>query len=103
MPRDLPLSRYRNLRIMAHIDAGKTTLTERVLVCTGRLHRAGRVDACTTMMDYLLLERRHGITIAAAATTAFWAPREGSVAGVRHRLNIIDTPGHVDFTIEVER
>jgi elongation factor G len=94
MPRTTPLERYRNFGIMAHIDAGKTTTTERILFYTGVTHKIGEVHEGTTVMDWMEQERERGITITSAATTAFW--RE-------HRLNIIDTPGHVDFTIEVER
>ena len=94
METDIPISRIRNIGFIAHIDAGKTTVTERVLFLTGRIHRVGEVDEGTTAMDWMPQERERGITITAAATTAFW--RE-------HRVNIIDTPGHVDFTAEVER
>jgi elongation factor G len=94
MARTTPLERYRNFGIMAHIDAGKTTTTERILFYTGVTHKIGEVHEGTTVMDWMEQERERGITITSAATTAFW--RE-------HRLNIIDTPGHVDFTIEVER
>jgi elongation factor G len=94
MPRSHPLNRYRNIGIMAHIDAGKTTTTERILFYTGVTHKIGEVHDGTTVMDWMEQERERGITITSAATTCFW--RE-------HRINIIDTPGHVDFTIEVER
>jgi elongation factor G len=94
MPRSHPLERYRNIGIMAHIDAGKTTTTERILFYTGVTHKLGEVHEGTTVMDWMEQERERGITITSAATTCFW--RE-------HRINIIDTPGHVDFTIEVER
>jgi elongation factor G len=94
MPRTTPLERYRNIGIMAHIDAGKTTTTERVLFYTGRSHKIGEVHEGTATMDWMEQERERGITITSAATTAFWRD---------HRVNIIDTPGHVDFTIEVER
>ncbi|HZZ83374.1 MAG TPA: elongation factor G [Anaeromyxobacteraceae bacterium] len=94
MPRSHPLDRYRNIGIMAHIDAGKTTTTERILFYTGVTHKIGEVHEGTTVMDWMEQERERGITITSAATTCFW--RE-------HRINIIDTPGHVDFTIEVER
>ena len=94
MARTHPLERYRNIGIMAHIDAGKTTTTERILFYTGVTHKVGEVHEGTAVMDWMEQERERGITITSAATTAFW--RE-------HRLNIIDTPGHVDFTIEVER
>jgi elongation factor G len=94
MPRITPLERYRNIGIMAHIDAGKTTTTERILFYTGVTHKIGEVHEGTTVMDWMEQERERGITITSAATTAFWRD---------HRINIIDTPGHVDFTIEVER
>jgi translation elongation factor EF-G len=88
------LERIRNIGIMAHIDAGKTTTTERILYYTGRVHRPGDVDDGATQMDYMEQERERGITITSAATTCSWRD---------HRINIIDTPGHVDFTAEVER
>ncbi len=94
MARTTPLERYRNIGIMAHIDAGKTTTTERILFYTGVTHKIGEVHEGTTVMDWMEQERERGITITSAATTAFWRD---------HRINIIDTPGHVDFTIEVER
>src|SRR5213596_1830994 len=94
MPRQTPLDRYRNIGIMAHIDAGKTTLTERILFYTGRIHRVGEVHEGAATMDWMEQERERGITITSAATTCLWRD---------HRVNIIDTPGHVDFTIEVER
>ncbi|MEI7703250.1 MAG: elongation factor G [Deltaproteobacteria bacterium] len=94
MARVTPLERYRNIGIMAHIDAGKTTTTERILFYTGVTHKIGEVHEGTAVMDWMEQERERGITITSAATTCFW--RE-------HRINIIDTPGHVDFTIEVER
>ncbi len=89
-----PIERTRNIGIMAHIDAGKTTTTERILYYTGRTHKIGEVDEGSTEMDWMEQERERGITITAAATTSFWRD---------HRINIIDTPGHVDFTVEVER
>ena len=101
MPRDLPIERYRNIGIMAHIDAGKTTCTERILFYTGRIHRTGEVHEGAATMDWM--EQERGITITSAATTAFWVPQSGPMKDVKHRINIIDTPGHVDFTIEVER
>ncbi|MFH1068558.1 MAG: elongation factor G [Candidatus Glassbacteria bacterium] len=94
MPRQFPLDKIRNIGIMAHIDAGKTTLTERILFYTGKLHRMGEVHDGAATMDWMEQEKERGITITSAATTCFW--RE-------HRINIIDTPGHVDFTVEVER
>ncbi len=103
MPRDLPIERYRNIGIMAHIDAGKTTCTERILFYTGRIHRTGEVHEGAATMDWMEQEQERGITITSAATTAFWVPQSGPMKDVKHRINIIDTPGHVDFTIEVER
>ncbi len=94
MSNDLPLERTRNIGVIAHIDAGKTTTTERILFYTGRTHRLGNVDDGTTVTDWMEQERERGITIASAAVTCFW--RE-------HRINIIDTPGHIDFTAEVQR
>ena len=94
MPRTTPLERYRNIGIMAHIDAGKTTTTERILYYTGRSYKIGEVHEGTATMDWMEQEQERGITITSAATTCFWRD---------HRINIIDTPGHVDFTIEVER
>jgi elongation factor G len=94
MPRTTPYDRYRNIGIMAHIDAGKTTTTERVLYYTGRSHKIGEVHDGAATMDWMEQEQERGITITSAATTCFWRD---------HRINIIDTPGHVDFTIEVER
>jgi len=94
MPRATPLDRYRNIGIMAHIDAGKTTTTERVLYYTGKSYKIGEVHEGTATMDWMEQEQERGITITSAATTCFWRD---------HRINIIDTPGHVDFTIEVER
>ncbi|WXA92371.1 elongation factor G [Pendulispora brunnea] len=88
---------------MAHIDAGKTTTTERVLYYTGVNYKIGEVHEGAATMDYMVQEQERGITITSAATNCFWQPAEGPHAGVRHRINIIDTPGHVDFTIEVER
>ena len=94
MPRAVPIDRYRNIGIAAHIDAGKTTTTERILYYTGRLHRMGEVHDGTATMDYMEQEQERGITITSAATTCYWRD---------HQINIIDTPGHVDFTAEVER
>src|SRR5512136_1198732 len=94
VPRSFPLELIRNIAIIAHIDAGKTTTTERFLYYTGRTYKIGNVDEGTTVMDFMQLERERGITIKAAATTTHWGT---------HRINIIDTPGHVDFTAEVER
>ncbi|MDE2718685.1 MAG: elongation factor G [Chloroflexota bacterium] len=98
MPRKTPLPKLRNIGIMAHIDAGKTTTTERILFYTGRLHRMGEVHEGAATMDWMEQEQERGITITSAATTAYWR-RNGS----EYRINIIDTPGHVDFTAEVER
>ena len=94
MPRNTPIERYRNIGISAHIDAGKTTTTERILFYTGKVHKMGEVHEGTTVMDWMPQEQERGITITSAATTCSWRD---------HRINIIDTPGHVDFTIEVER
>jgi elongation factor G len=101
VPRSHPLDRYRNIGIMAHIDAGKTTTTERVLYYTGKSYKIGEVHEGTATMDWMEQEQERGITITSAATTCFWKAAEGQ--GEEHRINIIDTPGHVDFTIEVER
>jgi elongation factor G len=98
MPRSTPLAHYRNIGIMAHIDAGKTTTTERILYYTGKSHKIGEVHDGAATMDWMEQEQERGITITSAATTAFWSRH-----GIEHRINIIDTPGHVDFTVEVER
>ena len=103
MAREYPLERTRNIGIMAHIDAGKTTTTERVLYYTGVNYKIGEVHEGAATMDYMVQEQERGITITSAATNCFWRPLEGPHAGISHRINIIDTPGHVDFTIEVER
>ena len=94
MPRDYSLQDTRNIGIMAHIDAGKTTTTERILYYTGKIHKIGETHDGGATMDYMEQEQERGITITSAATTAAWKG---------HRINIIDTPGHVDFTVEVER
>src|SRR5215475_10159651 len=94
MARTTPIARYRNIGIMAHIDAGKTTTTERILFYTGKNYKIGEVHDGAATMDFMEQEQERGITITSAATTCFWLGK---------RLNIIDTPGHVDFTIEVER
>jgi len=94
MPRKVSLENTRNIGIMAHIDAGKTTTTERILYYTGRLHRMGEVHEGAATMDWMEQEKERGITITSAATTCYWKD---------NRINIIDTPGHVDFTAEVER
>ena len=103
MPREYPLDRTRNIGIMAHIDAGKTTTTERILFYTGVNYKIGEVHDGAATMDYMEQEQERGITITSAATTCAWTPIEGPYAKTRYRVNIIDTPGHVDFTIEVER
>ena len=94
MARSHPLERYRNIGIMAHIDAGKTTTTERILYYTGKSYKIGEVHEGAAVMDHMAQEQERGITITSAATTAFWKD---------HRINIIDTPGHIDFNIEVNR
>ena len=101
MPRKTPLQRYRNIGIMAHIDAGKTTTTERILFYTGISHKMGEVHEGSAVMDWMEQEQERGITITSAATTCFWQGMDQQFD--EHRINIIDTPGHVDFTIEVER
>jgi elongation factor G len=98
MAREYPLERYRNIGIMAHIDAGKTTTTERILFYAGAIHKMGDVDDGNTTTDWMVQERERGITITSAAISAFWSRRDQ-----KYRINLIDTPGHVDFTIEVER
>ena len=94
MARTHPIDRYRNIGIMAHIDAGKTTTTERILYYTGKSYKLGEVHEGTATMDWMEQEQERGITITSAATTCWWK---------KHQINIIDTPGHVDFTAEVER
>src|SRR5690606_14453742 len=94
MPRPVPVKDMRNIGIIAHIDAGKTTVSERILFYTGRTHKMGETHEGTAVMDWMEQERERGITITSAATTAQWAGKT---------INIIDTPGHVDFTVEVER
>ncbi|SIN66600.1 translation elongation factor 2 (EF-2/EF-G) [Parasphingorhabdus marina DSM 22363] len=101
MARSHPLERYRNIGIMAHIDAGKTTTTERILYYTGKSYKIGEVHDGAATMDWMEQEQERGITITSAATTCFWNSEDRQ--GPEHRINIIDTPGHVDFTIEVER
>ena len=100
--RDVPLDKIRNIGIIAHIDAGKTTTTERILFYTGKTYKIGDIDEGTTQMDWMAQEKERGITIVSAATTAYWthSARSGQDP---YRINIIDTPGHVDFTAEVER
>jgi elongation factor G len=94
MARQIEIEKYRNIGIMAHIDAGKTTTTERILFYTGKSHKIGEVHDGAATMDWMEQEQERGITITSAATTCFWK---------NHRVNIIDTPGHIDFTAEVER
>ena len=110
--RDYTIEKTRNIGIIAHIDAGKTTVTERVLFYTGVSHKIGEVHEGEAIMDWMEQERERGITITAAATTVFWVPtyvtnNKERIANNRkdfeHKINIIDTPGHVDFTVEVER
>ena len=101
MARTTPIERYRNIGISAHIDAGKTTTTERILFYTGVSHKIGEVHDGAATMDWMEQEQERGITITSAATTCFWKGMDGKFP--EHRINIIDTPGHVDFTIEVER
>ena len=104
MPRSHPLERVRNIGIMAHIDAGKTTTTERILFYTGRVHRIGETHEGSATMDWMVQEQERGITITSAATTCRWRdPRDPNNKDRTYRINIIDTPGHVDFTVEVER
>jgi len=105
MNRDYPLEKVRNFGIIAHIDAGKTTTSERILYYTGMIHKIGEVHEGETTTDWMEQERERGITITAAAITCFWNPTYMSKddASKKHRFNIIDTPGHIDFTIEVKR
>ncbi|MBK8571832.1 MAG: elongation factor G [Geothrix sp.] len=103
MARQTPLERYRNIGIMAHIDAGKTTTTERILFYTGKIHKIGEVHEGAATTDWMVQEQERGITITSAAITAAWTAQTGQLKGIEHRINIIDTPGHVDFTAEVER
>jgi len=98
-----PLDRIRNIGIIAHIDAGKTTTTERILFYTGKTYKLGNIDEGTTVTDWMAQEKERGITIVSAAVTCFWTPKEGNFKDQDIRINIIDTPGHVDFTAEVER
>ena len=99
--RETEISLYRNIGISAHVDAGKTTTTERILYYTGKSYSIGEVHDGGATMDWMEQEQERGITITSAATTCFWSGSEGQFK--KHRINIIDTPGHVDFTIEVER
>ena len=108
MERDYPLERVRNSGIIAHIDAGKTTTSERILYYTGSQHKIGEVHEGETTTDWMEQERERGITITAAAITCFWAPtylgvEERKNKNNKYRFNIIDTPGHIDFTVEVKR
>ena len=103
MARQYSLQNTRNIGIMAHIDAGKTTTTERILYYTGINHKIGETHDGTATMDWMAQEQERGITITSAATTCFWAPKTGPYKGIKNRINIIDTPGHVDFTVEVQR
>ncbi len=103
MARTALLEHYRNIGIMAHIDAGKTTTTERILYYTGKIHKIGEVHDGSATTDWMVQEQERGITITSAAITASWTPQTGPMTGTEHRINIIDTPGHVDFTAEVER
>ena len=107
-PREVSLQMTRNIGIMAHIDAGKTTTTERILYYTGITHKIGEVHEGAATMDWMVQEQERGITITSAATTCYWSHSETQKDPVaykknRHRINIIDTPGHVDFTVEVQR
>src|SRR5262247_186453 len=105
--RQYSMERTRNIGIAAHIDAGKTTTTERILFYTGLIHKMGDVDDGNTVTDWMEQERERGITITSAATTCYWTQKEDATykafKSIPHRINIIDTPGHVDFTAEVER
>src|SRR5512137_1510891 len=105
--RQYPMAQTRNIGIAAHIDAGKTTTTERILFYTGLIHKMGDVDDGNTVTDWMEQERERGITITSAATTCYWTQKDDGTykafRGLPHRINIIDTPGHVDFTAEVER
>jgi len=103
MPRKYPIEKIRNIGVIAHIDAGKTTVSERILFYTGVSHKIGEVHEGTTVMDWMEQERERGITITAAATTCFWKPTYNSVKEMEHQFNLIDTPGHIDFTVEVKR
>src|SRR3989344_2998028 len=111
MARLYPIEKVRNIGIIAHIDAGKTTVSERVLFYTGVSHKIGEVHTGDTVMDWMEQERERGITITAAATTCFWTPTYRATSDMgqatrkefEHRINLIDTPGHIDFTVEVKR
>ncbi len=101
MPREYSLEKTRNIGIIAHIDAGKTTVSERILFYTGKKHKIGEVHEGAAEMDWMEQEQERGITITSAATTCFWAPRGEEENKIR--INLIDTPGHIDFTAEVQR
>ena len=103
--RQYPIEKTRNIGFIAHIDAGKTTVTERVLFYTGISHKIGEVHEGEATMDWMAQEKERGITITSAATTCFWSPKEylSKDKSNEHRINIIDTPGHIDFTVEVQR
>ena len=108
MPREFSLENTRNIGIMAHIDAGKTTTTERILFYTGKTHRIGETHDGSATMDWMAQEQERGITITSAATTCYWVPTQyqndvEAAKENKYRINIIDTPGHVDFTVEVQR
>src|SRR5580698_1830719 len=104
MPRAYPIEKIRNIGIIAHIDAGKTTVSERILFYTGVSHKIGEVHTGDTVMDWMEQEKARGITITAAATTAFWVPTYlNGDKKFEHQINLIDTPGHIDFTVEVKR
>ncbi|MBR3681452.1 MAG: GTP-binding protein, partial [Clostridia bacterium] len=108
MPREYSLEHTRNIGIMAHIDAGKTTTTERILFYTGKTHRIGETHDGSATMDWMAQEQERGITITSAATTCYWVPTvyqndPAAAKANKYRINIIDTPGHVDFTVEVQR
>src|SRR3982075_4274093 len=103
MARNTPIAHYRNIGIMAHIDAGKTTTTERILYYTGKSHKIGEVHDRAATMDWMEQDEERGTPIPSAAPTCFWKVDTGPNAGPTYRINIIDPPGHVDFTIEVER
>src|SRR3989344_5194934 len=104
MPRELPIEQTRNIGIIAHIDAGETTVTEGILYNTGLKHKIGLVHEGDTTTDWMEQERERGITITAAAVTCYWSPHYNRIEGdKKYKINIIDTPGHVDFTVEVER
>src|SRR4030067_1634127 len=103
MAEKITLDKIRNIGIIAHIDAGKTTVTERILFYTGKSYKIGEVHEGEAVMDWMAQERERGISITSAATTTFWGTKDGLYKDQKHRINIIDTPGHVDFTAEVER